>query len=134
MSTGRPNWDDWGLGIALAVAERADCTRRKVGAVLLDKHNRVVSTGYNGYPSGSKGCLEGGCPRGKLTYEELPAYTEYSNCHALHAEENAALHAEPDRRRGGTMYITDKPCDNCMRLLKGLQLKRVVWPGGQEDL
>lgn len=130
----RPSWDEWGLGLARAVATRADCTRRQVGAVLLDTHNRVVSTGYNGYPSGSKGCLAGGCPRGQLTYEELPAYTEYSNCHALHAEENAVLYADPDRRRGGTMYITDKPCNNCTRLLKGLQLSRLCWPGGEVTL
>lgn len=131
----RPDWDEWGLEIAKAVATRADCTRRKVGAVLLDKHNRVVSTGYNGYPAGSKGCLAGGCPRGQLTYDELPAYSGYSgNCAALHAEENAVLYADPDRMRGGTVYVTDKPCDNCTRLLKGLQLKRVVWPEGAEVL
>lgn len=127
----RPSWDAWALDIAKAVAARADCTRRKVGAVLLDQHNRVVSTGYNGYPSGSKGCLSGGCPRGQLTYEELPPYGSYDNCHALHAEENAALYADPDRRRGGTMYITDKPCDNCERLLRGLGLARIVWPDSE---
>lgn len=127
----RPSWIEWGLGIAEAVASRADCTRREVGAVLLDKHYRVVSTGYNGYPAGAVGCLAGGCPRGRLTYEELPAYTEYSNCAALHAEENAVLYADPERMRGGTMFVTDAPCNNCERLLRGLQLERVVWPEGR---
>lgn len=31
-SNERPDWDAYFLGIARAVAERADCTRSKVGA------------------------------------------------------------------------------------------------------
>ena len=44
----RPGWHDWGVGIAYAVAQRADCTRRRVGAVVFDEANRILATGYNG--------------------------------------------------------------------------------------
>jgi deoxycytidylate deaminase len=54
--TDRPSWDDWALGIAHAVAARADCTRRKIGAVILDSEHRIVSTGYNGSPPGGPSC------------------------------------------------------------------------------
>jgi dCMP deaminase len=69
----RPDWDGYFLGIASAVAARADCTRRQVGAVIV-KGNRIVSTGYNGAPSGLPGCLtDGRCPRGK--HYMVPRYT-----------------------------------------------------------
>lgn len=60
----RPSWDDYFLGIAEAVAARADCTRRQIGAVVV-RDNRIVSTGYNGAPSRQLGCLAGGCSRGR---------------------------------------------------------------------
>ena len=47
-------------GVAEAVAQRADCTRRRVGAVVFDGANRILSTGYNGAPAGRLGCLSGG--------------------------------------------------------------------------
>lgn len=61
----RPSWDEHFIAIARTVAERADCTRRRVGAVIASDH-RIVATGYNGVPAGHPGCLTaGGCPRGR---------------------------------------------------------------------
>src|ERR1700743_2695651 len=66
----RPSWRDYYLGIADAVAVRADCTRRKVGAIVV-KGTPIISTGYNGSPPGEPGCLsDGACPRGQH-YKEM---------------------------------------------------------------
>lgn len=134
----RPTVHEWALGLALAVSARADCTRRQVGAVILDGENRVISTGYNGYPARAPGCLtEGACPRGRLSYAQVPADSPYvgtdAPCGALHAEENAVLYARRDLR-GCVLYCTHKPCPNCERLLKGTGLHLAVWPEGQMDL
>ena len=51
----RPNWDEYFLGIAAAVAQRADCERRQVGAVVIGPDHRIVGTGYNGAPAGQPG-------------------------------------------------------------------------------
>lgn len=53
------------MGIAQAVSLRGDCTRRQVGAVLLDQGHRVIGCGYNGGPVGGESCLAGECPRGR---------------------------------------------------------------------
>lgn len=63
--TRRPPWDKYFLGIAEAVSKRGDCTRRQVGAVIVDQNHRVISAGYNGTAPGQKSCLEGACPRGR---------------------------------------------------------------------
>ncbi len=111
------------------MANRADCSRRQVGAVLVDQDNRLVSTGYNGSPPGGPSCLQGECPRGTSSVAPGSSYdTGPGSCIALHAEQNAILWAEPERRRGATLYCTDKPCTGCSRLIAGVGITKVVVP------
>jgi len=122
----RPDWDSYFLHIADAVAERADCTRRKVGAVIV-KNNRIVATGYNGAPSGQKGCLEGACPRGQLSFEKCPPMSSYHNCISIHAEANALLYADRDKCEGAVMYLTCEPCGDCKKLIAGAGIGNVIF-------
>jgi dCMP deaminase len=128
----RPGWDDYFAGIATAVAARADCRRRTVGCVLVKDH-RIVSTGYNGGPSGGASCLAGECPRGLLTYEQVAGLGDYDRpgspgyCVAVHAEANALLYADRADARGATAYITDPPCPGCQKLLTAAGIERVVY-------
>lgn len=122
----RPTWDQYFLDIARAVSERAACTRSRVGAVLV-KDNRIISTGYNGAPAGVKHCTDGGCPRGLLSYEDLPPNAQYDNCIAQHAEINCLAYSR-NEARGGTMYITRAPCDWCSKVLNAFGIEKVVHP------
>jgi len=47
----RPSWETYFMNITNLVAERSTCLRRAVGAVLV-KDKRILSTGYNGAPTG----------------------------------------------------------------------------------
>lgn len=127
----RPTVDEWALGLARAVATRADCSRRRVGCVVLDEACRVVATGYNGAPAGDPGCLDGHCPRGRLTYDQLAEHTDYDTgpgrCVAVHAEMNALLWARQSVA-GATVYITDPPCPGCAKHLTAAGVARVVHP------
>jgi dCMP deaminase len=69
----RPDFDSWALGIAEAVSLRGDCTRRRVGAVLLDQDHRLIGAGYNGTQPGGPSCLAGDCPRGRHYRQEEPS-------------------------------------------------------------
>lgn len=157
----RPSWDEWALDLASSVAARADCSRRQVGAVILDTEHRVVSTGYNGSYPGGPSCLAGDCPRGR----HYPKYrdpdpevvchkdhcacgndwpcpdavdpgssydTGIGSCIAVHAEANAILFADRERLREATLYVTDVPCEGCAKLIANTPIDRVVWPGGSE--
>lgn len=128
---GRPTWDEWGLSLAATVAERADCSRRKVGAVIMRDDHTVVSTGYNGAPSGEVGCLDGGCPRARTDVAPGSSYdTGPGACIAVHAEANALLRASWDEMIGSTLYCTHEPCGGCSRLISGSPIVRTVWSGG----
>ena len=48
----RKSWDEYFMEIAEIVKTRSTCLRRQVGAVIV-KDNRIITTGYNGAPSGS---------------------------------------------------------------------------------
>ena len=126
----RPDWDDYFLGIATAVAARADCSRRQVGAVIVSER-RIVATGYNGAPAGGPSCLAGECPRGLSAVAPGSSYdTGAGACVALHAEQNALLWSSRADRAGAAIYITCPPCDGCARLIAGSGLGRVVYPNG----
>jgi dCMP deaminase len=100
----RPDWDTYFTGIAAAVATRADCRRAQIGAVIVDQHHRIVSTGYNGTPPGShRSCQGGDCPRAFLE-DQAHSSGGYENCINLHAEQNAIAHAKGDLR-DGKIYI-----------------------------
>jgi dCMP deaminase len=49
---------------------------------------------------------------------------------AIHAEQNLVMDTTPDDRRGGRIYITDEPCDGCLRMLQGSGVQIVIWPTG----
>jgi len=131
--SGRPGWDQYFLGIAEAVSARADCSRRKVGAVVV-RENRIVATGYNGTSPGAPGCLAGACPRATSDVEPGSSYdTGPGRCIAVHAELNAILYAGIDGCKGSTLYVTSKPCEGCMKLISAAQISTLIWRRGPNE-
>ncbi|WP_374231401.1 cytidine/deoxycytidylate deaminase family protein [Pseudonocardia sp. DR1-2] len=122
----RPDWDEYFLGIAEASARRADCERRRVGAVIV-KDRRVRGTGYNGAPSGRPGCAS--CPR---RVSEVPPGSLYDTgpgqCVAIHAEANVLLHCDREDLIGATLYVTCEPCDGCLKLIAASGVRKVRYP------
>ena len=122
----RPDWDTYFLGICTAVSARGDCVRKQVGAIVV-KNNRITGCGYNGSAPGQPGCLTGNaCPRGR---GETPATGDYDLCIATHAEVNAILDTDRDRRQGATLYCTHAPCPGCAKVIASAGIIRTVSPG-----
>jgi len=111
----RKDWDTYFLDIAFEVAERSTCPRRKVGAVVV-KDKRIKGTGYNGSASGLAHCTEDGC------------IVVNNHCiRTIHAEVNALLECTPEERKGATIYVTDRPCAECSKLIISTGITRVVF-------
>ena len=45
-------WDEYFMGVSLLEAERSKDPNTQVGACIVDDTNRIISTGYNGFPYG----------------------------------------------------------------------------------
>ncbi|WP_353962731.1 deoxycytidylate deaminase [Kitasatospora purpeofusca] len=130
----RPCWDCYFLGLAEAVKARGDCLRKLVGAVLVSPDHRVLSTGYNGSAPGQSSCKAGGCDR---CLSAAPHGSRYEGCIEYHAEWNAVLWSRPEDRAGSTLYVTFEPCGDCLKLITGVGIARVVWSscdGLQDEL
>ena len=123
----RPNMDEYLMGIAIAVRNRANCVGNRVGAVVA-KDARIVSTGYYGTPRNMPNCLDGGCLR-CANRESHPAGTGYDLCICVHAEQNALLGAARFgiAVEGGTLYTTMQPCFSCMKEMLQAGIHRVFY-------
>jgi dCMP deaminase len=113
MAEERPDWDEYYMGIARAVAQRSSCVRRKVGALVVVQ-KAIISTGYNGTPLGVRNCRDGGCPR---CLSDAPPGQGYDSCLCVHAEQNAMILAarHGSSTAGGTLYTTLRPCFGCSK-------------------
>ena len=127
----RPDIDEYFLKIASVVAERSTCRRHHIGAVAVrDKH--ILSTGYNGAPSGLKDCRELGCQRDELN---IPSGTRQEICRGIHAEQNVIIQATLHgvSLEGSTIYATHTPCVLCTKMLVNARIKRFVSFGKYDD-
>jgi len=132
----KPDWDAYFMMIAEVVRTRADCLRRRVGAVIV-KDFRIVSTGYNGTPRGIKNCTEGGCLRCLLRSQgKLKRGEKEESCICLHAEQNAIIQAAylGISTKGATLYTTANPCSSCAKMLINAGIVRVVCRIEHHDL
>jgi dCMP deaminase len=120
----RPNWDEYFMDIALLVSKRSSCLRRSVGAVLV-RDRRILSTGYNGAPSGMRHCLETGCLREQMN---VPSGERHELCRGLHAEQNAIIQAALHgvSINGATLYCTNHPCIICSKMIINAGITLVI--------
>ena len=121
----RPSWDSYFMQLAQVVAGRSTCLRRQVGAVMV-KDRQILSTGYNGSPSGLLHCDEIGCLRQSLS---VPSGERMEICRAVHAEQNALIQAAKHGVAidGADLYCTHQPCVQCTKMMINVGIRRVVY-------
>jgi dCMP deaminase len=121
----RPSWDEYFMKIAQVASMRSNCIKRKVGAVII-RDKRIVSTGYNGTPRGTRNCNEGGCPRCNSL---ASSGTRLDECLCCHAEENSITQAAYHGTcvKDGTLYTTFAPCLMCTKMIINSGIIQVVY-------
>jgi len=131
MKYNRPDWHTYFMEIAHLVSKRSTCIRRSVGAVIV-QNKRILSTGYNGAPTGIKHCLDRGCIREMM---KVASGERHELCRGLHAEQNAiiqaALHGVPIK--GAALYSTHLPCSICIKMIINAGIAQVFYCDGYPD-
>ncbi len=127
-------WDKRFMEMAELIATWSSCYQenRKIGAVIV-KDKRIMTTGYNGAPSGIKSCVEKGeCLR---RVKNVPSGTRAELCYAIHAEQNAIIQAARLGLSilGATMYCTHQPCVICSKMIVNAGIKKVWYKNPYPD-
>ena len=127
----RPSWKEYFMDIALLVARRSTCRRRRVGAITV-RNKRILATGYNGAPSGLPHCLDIGCLREEM---EIPSGERHELCRGLHAEQNVIIQAACHgvSIKGATLYCTNLPCSICSKMLINAGISDIIYQEGYAD-
>lgn len=120
-------WNEYFIAMAQTTKIKSTCLKRQVGAVIV-LHNRVISGGYNGTPSGTPNCGDGGCYRCKRSDLYKPG-EGYAECLCVHAETNAIIMAARFgiAIAGGDIYSTLQPCITCLNMILQAQLSNVFY-------
>ena len=107
------NWKEYFNQLAHTVSIKSKDPSTKVGCVIVDKENRVLSQGDNGFVAGSD--------ESKLTWARPMKYQL-----VIHAELNALLFARQNLS-GSVAYITHAPCDACLKHLLQVGIKEIYY-------
>ncbi len=129
--SGRPHWDAYFMEIAGIVAKRSTCVRRNVGAVIV-KDKRILSTGYNGAPTGLAHCADIGCVRESMN---VAPGERHELCRGLHAEQNAIIQAASHgvSINGAVIYSTHLPCAICVKMIINAGIREIFHLEGYPD-
>ena len=106
------SWDEYFMGVALLAAQRSKDPSTQVGACIVDEFDRILSTGYNGFPYG--------CSDDEFPWAREGKDTETKYPFVVHAELNAILN-----NRGKNLALF--PCNECAKAIIQSGIKEVVY-------
>lgn len=107
-------WDDRFLNLAQFVSNWSKDPSTKVGAVITDSHNRIVSIGYNGFP------------KNIADYPELLDDRETKYNMIVHGEMNAILFANRSLEQCTLYTYPFIPCPRCASMIIQSGITKVV--------
>ena len=111
------SWDEYFMGVALLAAKRSKDPNTQVGACIVNKAKRILSTGYNGFPYG--------CSDDTFPWERVGEDTKYK--YVVHAELNAILNSSGKSLDGARLYVDLFPCNECAKAIIQSGISEIVY-------
>lgn len=119
--------DETFIEVAKTISKLSHCRSYQVGAVIV-KNGRILSTGYNGTPSGHQNC-DDLFPSKHDPLFDREAHHKFSELYEIHAEQNSVAYASRYgiSLEGSTVYCTLQPCMTCAKILVAVGIVRIVY-------
>ena len=114
------SWDEYFMAVALLSAQRSKDPNTQVGACIINRENKIVGVGYNGFPIG--------CSDDKLPWDRKGDFLATKYPYVCHAELNAILNSIPGNLKNCSIYTVLFPCNECAKLIIQAGISRVVSP------
>jgi len=112
------SWDQYFMGVAQLSAMRSKDPNTQVGACIVNRKNRIVGIGYNGFPVGIDDEIYPWESEGEFLNTKYP--------YVVHAEPNAILNSTV-ALDDTTLYVTLFPCHECAKLIIQSGVREIVF-------
>ena len=119
------SWDEYFMGVATLSGMRSKDPNTQVGACIVSEEHKILSMGYNGFPTG---CSDDDFPWAR---EGEPLENKYF--YTTHSELNAILNYRGGSLEGATMYVTLFPCNECAKAIIQAGIKEVIYDSDKYD-
>ena len=111
------SWDEYFMGVAVLAAKRSKDPNTQVGACIVNKSKRILTTCYNGFPVG--------CSDDEFPWNREGEITKYP--FVVHAELNAILNAHGKSLEGARLYVDLFPCNECAKAIIQSGISEIVY-------
>lgn len=112
------SWHEYFMGIADLSAHRSKDPNTQVGSCIVNKSNKILSIGYNGFPTG--------CSDDKFPWDRESDDNKY--LYVTHSELNAILNYKgTESLEGSRLYVTLFPCNECAKAIIQAGIKFVIY-------
>ena len=112
------SWDDYFMGVAMLSAKRSKDPSTQVGACIVSPDNKIVGTGYNGFPNG--------CSDDEFPWSREGGKLESKYAYVVHAELNAILNSSVSVK-GCRIYVAMHPCEECAKAIIQSGITEVIY-------
>ena len=112
------SWDEYFMSVALLSSMRSKDPNTQVGACIVSPDNKIVGTGYNGFPIG--------CSDDDLPWDREGSVYNTKYAYVCHAELNAILNSTKDLH-GCKLYVALFPCNECAKAIIQSGIKTVIY-------
>ncbi len=119
------SWVEYFMGVAYLAGMRSKDPSTQVGACIVSSDNKILSMGYNGFPTG---CSDDAFPWDK---EGEEAQTKYP--YVTHGELNAILNYRGGSLEGTKLYVSLFPCNECAKAIIQAGIRTVVYDSDKYD-
>lgn len=112
------SWDEYFMMVAVLSSKRSKDPDTQVGVCIVNLDNKIVSTGYNGFPIG--------CSDERFPWNKHGEFANVKYTYVVHAERNGILNATVGLK-GCRMYSTLFPCNECAKSIIQVGINEVIY-------
>ena len=111
------SWDEYFMGVAMLSGMRSKDPNTQVGACIVSDKHKILSMGYNGFPTG---CSDDAFPWVREGEDNKYFYS-------THSELNAILNYRGGSLEGSKLYVTLFPCNECAKAIIQAGIRTIVY-------
>ena len=113
------SWDEYFMGISILTGLRSKDPSSQVGACIVSEDNKILSMGYNGFPTG--------CSDDEFPWGREGSHWETKYPYVTHSELNAILNYRGGSLEGAKIYVSLFPCNECAKAIIQAGIKTIIY-------